>query len=110
MSAREERIGRNEALFRDINERLGEVNQALGTITHTIEIVCECGTLDCLEHLRLSLEEYEGLRADATTFAVRVGHEIPDVEEVVTRSEEYVVVRKHPGDPAEIAQREDPRS
>ena len=110
MDMREERIGRNEALFRDINERLDEVNQALGTITQTMEIVCECATLDCLEHLRLGLDEYEQLRSDPTTFAVKQGHEVPDVEEVIARSTEYLVVRKHAGRPAELAREEDPRS
>jgi hypothetical protein len=110
METREERIGRNEALFRDINERLDEVNQALGTITQTMEIVCECATLACLEHVRMSLEEYEGLRSDPTTFAVKEGHEVPDVEDVIARTDGYLVVRKHPGDAAELAREEDPRS
>lgn len=103
---REERIGLNEALFREVNERIG----ALGATFDTpgLEIVCECGDLGCGERLPIERSAYEELRADATLFAVVPGHEIPDVETVVSRTPTYVVVRKHEGIPTDVAERTAP--
>ena len=39
MDERAERIGRNEALFRSINENLEELNDSLAPMTGTFEIV-----------------------------------------------------------------------
>ena len=55
MGAREERLAQNEALFREVNERVAEV------VTHFIEVetkgeavefICECGRRDCAEPTR----------------------------------------------------------
>ena len=109
MGAREERIGKNEALFREVNERITEVTQGLADDAEAAEFLCECGDEACTRTLELSLAAYEELRADATTFAVVAGHEQPDVESVVSRHGGYVVVRKHPGKPTAIAEQTDPR-
>ena len=107
---RAKRIGKNEALFRSVNERLENVNQALGSLSERMQIVCECGQADCVDGLELTTAEYEELRSDPTTFAVKPGHEIPDVETVIARRERYTVVRKNAGSPAEVAARTDERT
>jgi hypothetical protein len=101
---RAERIGRNEDLFRKVNDQIEGVNEAFGTITGTMTILCECGALHCIEQIDLTLEEYRELRGDPTRFAVRPGHEIPDVERVVERHGRYFVVQKAEGAPARLAQ------
>jgi hypothetical protein len=98
MTDRVTRIGLNEALFREVNERV----QALagdGVLT----IVCECGAQDCTAELRIESSAYQDIRSDPSLFAIARGHEVPDVEEVVQRTDEYDVVRKHPGRPEQIA-------
>ena len=110
MSERAERIGRNEAIFRQVNERLGEVNAAFSSVSEQFTIVCECGDLSCTEQLAISPSDYEQVRADAALFVVLPGHEDAAVEEAVERHEEYVVLRKHPGEPERIAEDFDPRS
>jgi hypothetical protein len=110
MDERARRIGENEVLFREVNERLESLNEAFSAITETVSIVCECGHLDCLERISMSLADYEALRADATTFAVVPGHELPDVETVVGEHGGYNVVQKAPGGPAALAAEQDPRS
>lgn len=107
---RERRVGLNEALFRDINERVKELNETFASFTGTLDILCECGSTDCLERIRIRPAEYEEIRTDATRFAVVPGHEIPDVEEVVEQREGYDVIRKHAGIPAQVAKQTDPRS
>ena len=110
MSDRERRIGLNEAVYREVNEKLREVNEVFATITETFEIVCECGNSRCDHRISITPDDYEDLRADPTLFAVVPGHEIADVEVVVSTNDRYAVVRKRPGEPAEVAVATDPRS
>ena len=70
---RQERIARNEALFRHINERLEELNDAFASMTQSFEVVCECGAIDCIDQARLTAAEYERVRADPTLFIICVG-------------------------------------
>jgi hypothetical protein len=110
MDERAERIGRNEALFRSINENLEELNASLAPMTGTFEIVCECGAVSCTEQLRLSPAEYERIRSDAALFVIRAGHSVPEVEEVVGADDDFEIVRKRQGGPAELARALDDRS
>jgi hypothetical protein len=103
MNERLRRIGQNEALFREVNERVEALNESFATITERMSIVCECGYIECVELLSIEVDDYTRLRADSTTFAVAPGHVIPDVESVIERREGYDVIRKHPGEPAAIA-------
>ena len=103
MDQRTERIGRNETLFRKVNDQIEGVNEAFGTITGTMSILCECGKLDCIEQIDLTVDEYRELRADPTRFAVKPGHEIPDVERIVGRHGGYFVVQKAEGEAARLA-------
>src|SRR5919205_3825240 len=110
MDDRQERIGRNEALFREINERLEDLQERFDVLSHAGDFVCECGKLGCTEQITMPLEEYRELRSNPTHFAIKPGHEIPDVEDVVARRRGYDIVRKHEGPPTELARAEDPRS
>jgi hypothetical protein len=103
VDTREERIGRNEDLFRKVNDQIEGVNETFGTFTGTISVLCECGSLECMEQIEITVEDYGELRAEPTHFAVRPGHEIPDVEQVVAEREGYLVVAKAEGDPARLA-------
>ena len=110
MDERQERVGRNEALYRSINERLEGLNSAFAAITDTFAIVCECGNASCAEQVTVAVSEYERVRSEPVLFIVRPGHVVPDVEDVVEAREEYQVVRKRPGGPAELARSLDARS
>jgi len=107
---RERRIGRNEALFRHVNERLEEMNTALEELTHVMVLVCECGDLDCSEQIEMSPSNYEEIRSDPALFAVKPGHETAGVEEVVRRAGGFDVVRKAAVLPMRLAEATDPRS
>ena len=110
MDKRAERIGLNEALFREVNERVKGINEGFGSRLEEAEFVCECGDDSCTERIRMALAAYEELRSDPTHFAVLAGHEIPDVEVVVKHNEGYVVVEKEAGGAAKLAEETDPRS
>jgi hypothetical protein len=103
---RKHQIARNEALFREVNERVEEVSA--GRATEMTEFVCECGDADCTETIALRDEEYDRVRSDPLLFSVVPGHEIPDVEEILASNERYSLVRKHAGEGV-IARETDPR-
>jgi hypothetical protein len=107
---RDARIGRNEALFREINERLNALQETFDSLTEQADFVCECGDVTCGEQITMSLDDYARLRSNPTWFAIKPGHEEHDVEDVVEKRRGYDIVRKHEGIPADIARAEDPRS
>ena len=107
---RARRIGENEALYRSINERIEDLNQAFGLVAETMTVVCECGELSCTQQIELDLPTYERVRSDPTWFVVVPGHEIADVESIVEKHESYNVICKDKGEAAELATELDPRS
>lgn len=109
MDERERRIGVNEAIFREANERIQELNEAFAALTDQLVLVCECGDGACAEQITMVTSAYEELRRDPTNFAIVPGHEIPDVEKVIAEHEGYAVVRKDQGIPRRIAEATDPR-
>ena len=107
---REARIGMNEAVFRDVNERIQDVASAFDLTSEPLDLICECGDASCVDRISVSPDEYEGIRADPQLFAVAPGHEAPDVEDIVEKRRGYDIVRKREGTPAAIARSTDPRS
>ena len=99
---------RNEALFREINERIEDVGTALAPDDVPMEFLCECDDQDCVEKVSATRNEYEAIRAVATHFVVLPGHENPGVEHVVQETERFLVVEKE-GEAAHEAQKDDPR-
>lgn len=104
---REDRIAHNEALFREVNERVVQVTDPGGG--ERVDFLCECGDPDCTATIALTRRQYEELRSDATFFAVVYGHVAPTVEDVVVIGDGFQIVRKHP-DQRDIARQTDPRS
>jgi hypothetical protein len=109
VSERAKRIGRNEAILRQVNEQVEGLNETFATLTDRMVIVCECGDESCMEQIEISRGEYESLRSDPILFAVRPGHELADVEDVVSRHEGYHIVAKRPGVATRIAKETDLR-
>ena len=55
MTTRAERQGRNESLFREVNERIAEVNQTF-EVEGRSEFLCECGREECKEPISISID------------------------------------------------------
>jgi hypothetical protein len=108
MNDRDERIGKNEILLREVNERIEQVNLR-ATEVRRFGFICECGDSTCAERVQLELKEYEAVRTDPRHFLTVPGHETPDLERVVERHERYQVVEKDKGEPADLAVETDPR-
>jgi len=109
MDAREERLARNEALFRSVNENIEKVATSGGPDEHTFEFFCECSNVDCKLLLPMTVAAYEHVRADSKQFVVAPGHDLPEIETVVFRTDSYQVVVKQ-GEAGEFVTERDPRS
>lgn len=99
---------RNEALFREVNERIEDVGTTLMPEDQQMEFLCECDDRDCVEKVSATRAEYEAIRAVGTHFVVLPGHEDPTVEHVVDENERFLVVEKE-GEAAHEAEESDPR-
>jgi hypothetical protein len=89
-----ERITRNEALFRSVNERIEELSHGVGE--SRVEFLCECGRDGCEERLLLAPEEYERAHRQDDRFVLAPGHQSEKIETVVERNDRYWIVDKHP--------------
>jgi hypothetical protein len=109
MDARDERLVTNEIIFRNLNERIEEAAASHGDDDHVYEFLCECSNLACDLRLSLTRAEYERARSRSDQFVVAKGHDLPDIEEVIIRTDRYQLVAKE-GEAARIAEAEDPRA
>jgi hypothetical protein len=117
MDSRLERRARNEALIREVNERIEQLDRAadaadLGDEPVRFEFLCECGAEDnegvgCQERIEMTVVEYEEARRQSDRFALLPGHEREELEDVIRRTERFVVVDKKPA--AEPFVEDDPR-
>jgi hypothetical protein len=109
MSLGEERAARNEALFREVNERVEELHDELGS-RGTADFVCECADATCAQQIAVPLDDYERVRNDPHLFLVAFGHVRPDIEHVTEEAGHFVIVRKDHPTSARLAEQTDPRS
>jgi hypothetical protein len=98
----EQRLALNEALFRDVNERIREIADTFGQKDAAYDFLCECSDPMCADRVVMTPAEYEYVRSDPTRFVVAKGHVLPEVESVVDRAKDHVVVEKE-GEAADIA-------
>ena len=111
MSENQRRKAANEAVFREVNERLEALQLAFATVEdQPLHIVCECDRLDCNNRVAVHVDVYEATRRDPALFFVIAGHNDEGVEDVIDTGGDYVIVRKRPGDPQRIAAETDPRA
>jgi hypothetical protein len=102
------RTGRNEAIFREVNEAL-RAGHWPGEERSPIAFRCECGELGCSRLIELTAREYERIRENPRHFFVAPDHQIPEAEKVIERHENYLVVEKEEK-AARVAEATDPRS
>jgi hypothetical protein len=99
-----ERQSRNEALLREVNERIAAIDKeaeqhSFNPDETLFEFLCECGGSDgeagaCEERVSMTIKEYEEVRSQNDRFAVHPGHESDVIEWVAKRTERFVVVDK----------------
>ena len=96
MGVWEERAGRNEALFREVNENIAKLDERLSVDESApLPVICECSRPDCTAQLEISRDEYARVRGHANWFIVAPGHEQSSLEHVVEGYRDYVIVEKY---------------
>ena len=106
---REQRIARNESIFRAANERIADWEERGDRDAAQELYLCECADAACTQKVRLSESDYERVRRDPAQFFVRPGHEVADVETVVETHTDWALVRKDDREAREVAEETDPR-
>ena len=101
-----ERAARNEALFRQVNERIKETNERFSGADG--EFHCECSHAGCDRMITMTFDEYEVVRANPRRFALIDGHEDLAIERVVGRTDRFATVEKI-GEGSDVAEALDPR-
>jgi hypothetical protein len=99
----EQRAARNEALFREVNENIARLEERYSTTATKPAYVCECANAGCAEQIAIDPETYRRVREEPRLFFVRPGHEDAQLERVVERHDEYLIVEKT-GEAGEVAE------
>jgi hypothetical protein len=91
------RVAKNEGLFREVNERILELEERFGEREPDeswIGFVCECSRAHCTSRIELTTKEYREVRRNPTRFVIVPGHVDPEHERVVDETDRYAVVEK----------------
>jgi hypothetical protein len=104
------KMGRNELLFRQVNERLRELGEGFSVVAERADFVCECADESCAEPIQLTLAEYERVRSDPRWFVVVRGHERPEIEFAAWDLGERLLVVQKTEEVGREAIAQDPRS
>jgi hypothetical protein len=88
-------------LFRQVNERVLDVNSSLGPTARIADFVCECRDPECSERLTLSISQFHAVRSRPRRHIVRPGHVAPAYEHTVEAYKGFSVVE---GDPPPLAE------
>jgi len=105
----QERVARNDALFREANEGIQDAASTYGVLER-IPFICECADGNCRELLVLSMDEYEEIRRNPRHFLNAPGHvrAAQGAAEVVDDRGRYTTVEKT-GYAGDIVEGLDPR-
>jgi len=82
-------------MYRSVNLEMERVSEELGGGPNDqLPILCECGEDGCETTLDVSRGEYDEAHQQRDRFMVTPGHEDEQIERVVKRTPEYLVVDK----------------
>jgi hypothetical protein len=106
-----ERKALNEGTFRDANERLerGAVELIGVGDEQLVPFLCECPQIACTKVVLLTLQEYEQVRSGSKQGLAALGHEDPEVENVIDRNDRFVTTEKF-GRAGEVHEARDERT
>lgn len=84
---RAERLAQTATFFRAVNDEIASLDGET--------FLCECGNPGCMAAVHLSREALQQLHAEADTFLIAKGHELPELETVIADADGYLIVRKN---------------
>lgn len=108
MTTSERRQIENEMIFRRANEQVSDGLDELDAMHAEdnnpelmrkddiqLEFMCECSDEKCKERVTILLSVYQKIHEDRDCFVIRVGHQVEEIEEIVSTGPDYSVVRKN---------------
>jgi len=99
----ENRLARNKALIRSLNQRVAVISEALETFG-SLKFMCECGIYACRKRIELTASGFEAIRSEPTHFLVHPDHVLYALEFVVFEySGSHVVVETRVSAEARLA-------
>lgn len=94
--ARWERQAANERLIREVNYEKNLVEAAGADPGEELFFHCACGRESCDRRLCLTIADYRAAHSTPHRFIVHPEHATPEIERVVERHRDYLVVEKLP--------------
>jgi hypothetical protein len=90
----------NEHLFRDLNMRIKAATRRLFRQANIrdddvpVDFACECSDPNCLTRIPIDIETYERIHCEPNQYVVVPSHQHGDIERVVRKESDYLVVAK----------------
>ncbi len=97
----------NQVAFRKLNSKLkilihelDEIAVERGEKKHVFDkdeiyhFYCECSDENCVARIAISFETYEKAHERDDTFTILQGHEVLEIEEIISKTTDYYVVQK----------------
>jgi hypothetical protein len=75
LSPRQNRISRNEELFREVNARIAELEDLVKVPGELLPLICECANTGCTTLIQVEPETFQAVREHPLRFLVAHGHE-----------------------------------
>lgn len=101
------RLAENEVFFRQKNRAVEhglETTKRLATEAHEsmfigdedmqLHFYCECSDENCQERIPLKRSQYDAIHKANDRFVIVCGHEVPGIEKIVEKTDDYCVVQK----------------
>ena len=109
----ERRMAENEVMFREFNEKVQHDFEELKKIavehdqTHFVEendiplhFYCECSDKDCQQRIVIKPSRYTDIHTKRDRFIILPNHDVPNIEQVVSKEPSYWIVEKYLPPPA----------
>jgi hypothetical protein len=81
-------------LFRQVNERVLEVNRDFGPTARLADFVCECADPECAQRLTLSVAQFDAVRTHEGRYVVQPDHVASSGERAVELHKGFAVVER----------------
>jgi hypothetical protein len=101
VNARDERLARNETIYRAVNREIEQASIDAGD--RDLEVLCECGREGCKGLIPMTASEYDRIHLEPDRFVVLPGHASAEIERIVEETDRYLVVEKF-GEAEQIAE------
>jgi hypothetical protein len=111
------RMVENEAVFREMNKRALNYIDELGEIANgdknkeylryddaPLHFYCECADENCHERITMKPSDFTIIHEKNDVFIVLPGHDVPMIEEIITKYKNYYIIKKYTDPPKSATQ------